>query len=210
MNAPARLYMPPGQARPPRALQSSTAAIRLFDRTMPEAERHPAMPGGLTAEEILVIAVGRMDARRLWWRGSVQLSGWRRRLFTILRWAFGVKGVQSLASERLETLRLFTCMVVRRDAGIDACFAKLIVLGMEPERIAEAARWATAGYHGGPMSKALDHQIPLQPASEPVTREAVSSDTAPKGLMPTSLAYARSLHAAGGTGPRRLRPGPAG
>jgi len=55
----------------------------------------------------------------------------------------GQRGVQSLASERLETLRLLVCTVVRRrPREVKQMSERLISLGMHPSAVAEAIRLA--------------------------------------------------------------------
>ncbi|SEL79511.1 hypothetical protein SAMN05216382_2660 [Sphingomonas palmae] len=97
----------------------------------------------LTREEMVVIAIGRRDASSFWWRGAHDGSGWRIRLLSFLHAMTGQRGVQSLASERLETLRLLVCTVVRRrPSEVKELSDRLASLGMHPSAVAEAIHLA--------------------------------------------------------------------
>ncbi len=96
----------------------------------------------LSSEELVVIAIGKSDAASFWWRGASEDRQWRIWLLTILRATIGQRGVQSLANERLETLRLLVCMTSRRRSEVEATGERLISLGMTPTAVAEAVRLA--------------------------------------------------------------------
>ncbi len=96
----------------------------------------------LSSEELAVIAIGKKDAASFWWRGASEDRRWRIRLLMVLRATTGQRGVQSLASERLETLRLLVCMVVRQQRRVPDMRKQLIALGMAPMAVAEAVRLA--------------------------------------------------------------------
>ncbi|MFV0625494.1 hypothetical protein ACBY01_15980 [Sphingomonas sp. ac-8] len=97
----------------------------------------------LTREELVVIAIGRKDASSFWWRGARDGRGWRIRLLSFLHVMTGQRGVQSLAGERLETLRLLVCTVVRqRPREVKELSDRLAPLGMHPSAVAEAIRLA--------------------------------------------------------------------
>lgn len=99
----------------------------------------------LDRQEVAVIAIGLKDARHHGWRGSRAQRGWLRRCLEAMGLAlFGYRPLQSLANERLETLRLLVCVVRRGVDGREALVERLIVLGMTKEAIAAAIAASSA------------------------------------------------------------------
>lgn len=128
----------------------------------PRSDPPTVLEGGLDAgatvlplldqQEAAVIAIGLEDARRSGWRGSHVRRGWLRHGLAAMGSAlFGYRPVQSLANERLETLRLLVCVVRRDIQGREALIERLAMLGMTQQAIAAAIAASNAAKATAPV-----------------------------------------------------------
>ena len=84
---------------------------------------------GITPLEWRVVVLATRDADRGAWQAAEPRFRRLRRVFEALT---GWQGVQRLADERLEKLRLFICMKRRGDCRAENLASSLVALGFQP------------------------------------------------------------------------------
>lgn len=107
----------------------------------PDSQLRPRLvstTGALTASEVQAVLIGRGDASRYGWDGSAPHSPLRRLARRVFARLTGIREVTLLADERLETLRLFACMMRRNDRRAEQVAEQLTLMGMSPGALYQA------------------------------------------------------------------------
>ena len=94
-----------------------------------EVQQRQEAPSALSPLEWQVVLLATRDADRGGWLAGEPRFPRLRRLF---EWLTGTRGIQRLADERLEKLRLFICMKRRGDKRAASVAGDLIAMGFVP------------------------------------------------------------------------------
>ena len=92
----------------------------------------------LDTQEVHAVVAGRRDAHRLNWDASLPQGRMRKLARRWLRRLTGLEEARPFASERLEALRLFACMLRRDDRRAFAVADRLQTLGLTQTALREA------------------------------------------------------------------------
>jgi hypothetical protein len=120
----------------PRAANDTAPAMTVIAPT--------AASTGLDDREVHAVAVGRADAFRYGWSAAPQPTGPLRRLASWIATLVGLQRVTPFADDRLEALRLFTCMMRRGDRRLDDLAARLLAAGFSQAELLQATNLALA------------------------------------------------------------------
>ena len=97
-----------------------------------------AAPTGLSKGEIDAATIGRADAARYGWDAAVPRSQVRRLFGRLLFALTGIEKARPLADQRLELIRLFSCMIRRGDRRASGIAADLLGLGYTQQALHQA------------------------------------------------------------------------